>query len=177
MTCIVAVAHEGKVTMGADSASVSGWDVTIERFPKIVEVGSFLIGFTSSWRMGQLLAHSMTPPERLEGQTVEAYLITGFIGAVRQALRDGGFAKKENEVEQGGQFLVGFEGRIFQVHSDYQVAENEIGFDACGSGADYAMGAMLSTPHLAPQDRVLKALQAAGTFSIGVRPPFITVTR
>ncbi len=54
MTCIAAVAHEGNVWMGADSAGVSGLALAVRRDPKIYRVGDFLFGFTSSFRMGQL---------------------------------------------------------------------------------------------------------------------------
>ena len=42
MTCIAAVAHEGNVWMGADSAGVAGLALAVRRDPKIYRVGDFL---------------------------------------------------------------------------------------------------------------------------------------
>jgi len=54
MTCIVGIAQEGKVWIGADSAAVSGQDIRATALRKVFRRGQFLIGYTSSFRMGQL---------------------------------------------------------------------------------------------------------------------------
>ena len=101
---------------------------------------------------------------------------TLFIDAIRKCLKDGGYATTDNNAEVGGTFLVAFEGRLFVVYSDYQVAENVSGYDAVGCGSDIAMGS-LHTSHnhttLYPKQRLEAALQAAEEFSAGVRGPFI----
>lgn len=173
MTCIAAVAHAGSVWMGADSAGVAGLALVVRRDPKIYRVGDFLFGFTSSFRMGQLLGYGFNPPEHHSDVGVERYMATAFIDALRDVLKSGGYARTENGVEAAGEFLVGYRGRIFRVCSDFQVGENLEPFDAVGCGAELALGALHATSDKPPRDRVNIALKAAEAFSAGVRGPFL----
>lgn len=104
---------------------------------------------------------------------IEEYLVTTFINAVRDCLKSGGFAKKEDEQEEGGTFLVGFRGRLFEVQDDYQVTESVNGYAAVGSGARIALGSLYATPHLMPEQRIELALQAASQYDAYVRPPYL----
>jgi ATP-dependent protease HslVU (ClpYQ) peptidase subunit len=173
MTCIVAVAEDGIVWMGADSAGVSGLSLAVRRDPKIYRVGEFLFGFTSSFRMGQLLGYKFTPPLHHAEWSVERYMTTVFIDALRDTLKAGGYARTNNGAEEAGEFLVCYSGRIFRVCSDYQVGENMEPFDSVGCGSDLALGALHATRgEMTPEDRVEAALEAAEAFSAGVRRPF-----
>lgn len=174
MTCIVGIAAEGKVFMGADSAGVGGWDIANRKDVKLFKNEGLVIGCTSSFRMIQLLQYQLHPPKRHPDTDVMKYMVTDFIEAVRTCLRNGGFMKKEAEVEQGGCFLVGCAGRLFQVHGDFQVAERADGFDACGCGESYALGALaVMSASGPPRERLQGALEIAAHFSAGVRGPFV----
>lgn len=176
MTCIVGLVDGKDVWIGGDSAGVSGWDLTVRADHKVFNKGEFVFGFTSSFRMGQLIRYKFPVPE-IKGDDLMEYMATSFIDALRQSLKDGGYAKKENEVEHGGNFLVGIKGRLFQVFSDYQVGEPRDGMDACGCGDQIARGALyaLSKINIAisPQDKITLSLQAAERLSAGVRGPFV----
>jgi ATP-dependent protease HslVU (ClpYQ) peptidase subunit len=172
MTCIVGMIADGRIYMGGDSAGVSDWSLMIRADRKVFRNGPFLIGFTSSFRMGQLLEHAFSPPARRIEQDVYAYMVTDFIDSVRYCLKNGGFAETNNGVEKGGEFLVGYERRIFYVASDYQVGESVDGMAACGCGREIALGALFATPTVSPIDRVRIALEAAERLSAGVRAPF-----
>lgn len=172
MTCIVGVAHEGKVYIGGDSAGSDGWSMRDRADSKVFVNGPFVFGFTTSFRMGQLLRYSFSPPKRHPDDDVMAYMVTQFIDALRTCLKSGGFAAKNDEVERGGTFLVGHAGRLFQIEGDYQVGESREGHDACGCGEQYAIGSLHATQGQSPEDRIGKALRAAETYSSGVRAPF-----
>jgi ATP-dependent protease HslVU (ClpYQ) peptidase subunit len=172
MTCIVGLAAAGKVHIGADSAGVSGWNISIRRDRKVFKNGPFLIGFTTSFRMGQLLQYAFQPPIRHPDREVMKFMAVDFVDAVRSCLKNGGFASREKEVEGAGQFLVGYEGRLFSIQYDYQVAETVDGYTACGCGSEIALGAIFATNHLPPDERLRIALEAAERFSAGVRGPF-----
>lgn len=176
MTCIVGMVEEDKVYIGSDSAGVSGWSLSIRKDRKLFRNGPFLVGFTSSFRMGQLLQYAFRPPTRHPERDVMEFLAVDFIDAVRSCLKNGGFAERNNEVEKGGSFLLGYEGRLFKIDSDYQVAESVDGFDAAGCGEDVALGAMFAARHLAPTDRLTIALESSERFSAGVRRPFYIET-
>lgn len=181
MTCVVALRHEGVVYMGCDSAGVGGYSRSNRLDPKIYRIGSMLIGFTTSFRMGQLLGYSLALPHHHADVAVEKYMATQFIDAVRQCLKTGGWAEKEREQEKGGTFLVAYRARIFCVQSDFQVAENVEPYNAVGCGEDLALGSLYTSDRSVlgsgsqadiARARVTAALEAAGAFSAGVYPPF-----
>lgn len=172
MTCIAGLIADGKVFMGADSAGVSGWDLMVRADRKLFINGPFLFGFTTSFRMGQILQYNFAPPHMSPDADVMQFMATDFIDGVRNALKASGFATKNNESEAGGEFLVGHGGRLFHIYSDYQVAECSESYDAVGCGAAYAVGSMYATKHLNPDERIALALAAAEAHSAGVRGPF-----
>jgi ATP-dependent protease HslVU (ClpYQ) peptidase subunit len=173
MTCIVGLEADGKVFMGGDSASTSGWDLDISRFRKVFRVGDFLVGCTGTIRMEQLLQYSLEVRSRENDEDDIRYMVLGLVEAIRKCLKDGGFAKVEDNQEKfSGQFLVGFNGRLYTVEQNFQVCSSASGFWAIGCGADFALGNLLATRGMEPRGRVMAALEAAGRFSAGVHPPY-----
>ena len=172
MTCIVGLKTKDRVYIGGASASVSGWTRRTTAQPKVFRNGPFLIGYTTSFRMGQLLEHQLAVPESPEGASDMSYMVNQFVEAVRKLLKERGFAKVEANAESGGQFLVGFHDHLYSIGSDFQVGELAEGYDAVGSGADFALGAMAALDRLAPARRIRRALEIAASFNMGVCPPF-----
>lgn len=176
MTCIVGLVHEGAVWIGGDSAGVAGLSLTVRKDAKVFRNGEFLIGVSASFRVGQLLHHAFTPPPLGEGADIERYMVTGFVDAVRECLKAGGHAERDNDNESGGNFLVGVRGRLFRIEEDYQVAETHLPFTAIGCGRDLAKGALLALRLVgsakSPRDQVEIALQVAEQQSVGVRGPY-----
>lgn len=179
MTCIVGLVTEGKVFMGGDSAGVGGYSLTVRADEKVFVKGEFIMGFTSSFRMGQLLRYKLDIPyHKPEIETYE-YMVTEFVEAVRSCLKTGGFARSENGEERGGTFLVGYRGELFMIDGDFQVGKPMHDYDAVGCGSDIAKGSLFTSGRLAdvgPQERIRDALRAAEQFSAGVRGPFNIVT-
>jgi ATP-dependent protease HslVU (ClpYQ) peptidase subunit len=173
MTCIVGLVHEDKVYIGGDSASVAGYGLTVRADEKVFINGDFIMGFTSSFRMGQLLRYSLKPPKYHPDVDLNEYMVNDFIDSVRNCLKSGGFAEKDKEVERTGTFLVGSNGKLFKISSDNQVGIPFLSFDSCGCGEDIALGSMYSNSSLPPEERILQALEAAEQFSARVRRPFI----
>lgn len=174
MTCIAGVAHDGKVWIGGDSAGVGGYDLTVRADAKVFKNGEFLFGFTSSFRMGQLLRYSLTAP-KLYTKDPMTFMCTEFVASVRECLKAGGYATKEKEQEIGGVFLVGLAGRLFRVDCDYHVGEASAFYDAVGCGESYAKGVLFATAGQDPETRVRSALAAAEAHSAGVRSPFVVL--
>lgn len=172
MTCIVGIAEGGNVYIGGDSAGVGGYSLTVRADRKVFRNGDFIMGFTTSFRMGQLLAHALHPPRRHPDTDVYAFMVTDFIDAVRECLKKGGYAEKEKEAERGGTFLVGYAGRLFTIYDDYQVGEALDGYYAVGCGFNLALGSLYATIGGEPEKRIEAALQAAAHFSAGVCAPF-----
>lgn len=172
MTAIAGFCHDGQVWIGGDSAGVAGWDLTLRSDPKVFRRGEFIYGFTTSFRMGQLIRYRFSPPTIAEDQDVFEYMATVFVDALRDCLKAGGFATKDKEQEQGGTFLVGYRGRLFLIDGDYQVGEPLDGYDACGCGHPLVRGALFATQGMEPRQRIETALAAAEHHSAGVRGPF-----
>lgn len=177
MTCIIGVINDSEVWMGGDSAGVDVrmLEIRSRKDTKVFEVGGrFLIGYTSSFRMGQLLRFGFDPPKHTGKVSDYEYMCTDFIEAVRKRLKDGGYAKVKDQREEGGIFLVGYKGRLYRVDEDFQVGESMDEFDAVGCGADYALGSLYSNKNnLDPKWSILEALKVAEYFSAGVRRPFV----
>lgn len=174
MTCIVGIATPTGVLMGADSAGVSGLDISNRKDVKVFKNEDLVIGCTTSFRMIQLLQYSLHPPKRHPDTDAMRYMVTEFTESVRNCFRNGGFMSKDSEREVGGTFLVGCAGRLFRVDSDFQVGERADGFDAIGCGDAYALAAMACIDgSLSPRDRLQRALETAEHFSAGVRGPFV----
>lgn len=171
MTAVAGLEHDGKVYIGADSAGVGGWALTVRSDSKIFRSGEFIMGFTSSFRMGQLLRYKLSVAEQPSKMPVDEFMCTWFIDAVRTCLKDGGYASFKDGTESGGTFLVGYRGLLYYVGDDFQVGRSACGFNAVGCGNELALGSLYSTTGK-PKRRIRTALAAAEAFSAGVRGPF-----
>lgn len=174
MTCIVGYVKDGVVYMGGDSAGVAGLDVRERKDTKVFFVqNEFLIGYTSSFRMGQLLRFKLKVPDKSPEQDEYEYMCTSFIDSVREVLKEGGYLHSDKG-DIIGTFLVGYRGRLYLVSDDLQVAENIDPYDSVGCGEKYALGALAILDEALPaKTTVTKALEVAVKFSAGVRPPFV----
>jgi len=173
VTAIVGLTHAGRVYIGGDSAGVAGMSLTVRADTKVFRKKGYLFGFTTSFRMGQLIRYSLKLPK--PRGDLDAFMATTFVDALRLCLKTGGWASKENEREEGGTFLVGVKGRLYAVYDDYQVGKAADGYAAVGCGDQIALGALYATAGtgLSPRRRVKRALAAAERFNAGVRGPFV----
>lgn len=180
MTCIVGVRCEGgRVLLGGDLGGFAGWNHAPRRDPKVfARPDGMAIGFTSSYRMGDLLRYSLKFDAPGEGESIDRWARTTFVDAVRKCFSEGGFLTKDKEQEAGGQFLVGYRGRLFAVGGDFQVGEPRVGFDSVGVGKNVALGALHvlgadGRPSVKQAKRIARdALGASEMFCGGVRGPY-----
>ena len=90
MTCIVGIVDAGRVLIAGDSAGSDGWHVDSRADSKVFTVGPYAMGFTTSFRMGQLLRYRLDVPGP-DTWDVDRYMATTFVDAVRDCLKAGGF--------------------------------------------------------------------------------------
>lgn len=176
MTCIVGWVEDGKVHMGGDSAGVGGYALRLRADEKVFINENMIFGFTSSFRMGQLLRFSFKPPEQsVKEKDDYKYMCTSFIDEVARVLEKKKYATIDSNELVIGTFLVGYRGNLYRVESDLQVGVNRFNYDACGCGENYALGSLhaMAEYDFTPEQRVEKALEIAHEFSAGVRPPFV----
>jgi len=140
MTCIVGfVDKEKNVYIGGDSAGVDGkYNLNIRKDPKVFRNGNMIMGYTSSFRMGQLLRFKLEIPKQPTDILDYEYMCTLFIDSVRKCLKDNGYATVDKNVEEIGTFLIGYKERLYIVEGDLQVGIVQDNFNACGCGSSYA---------------------------------------
>jgi ATP-dependent protease HslVU (ClpYQ) peptidase subunit len=178
MTCIIGFADKDKVYIGGDSAGVSGYSIHIRADEKVFRNGPFIMGFTSSFRMGQLLRYVFQPPEQPADMDDRKFMVAVFIPAVKKCFKSGGFQRSKDGGDRGGAFLVGYKGRLYEIDEDYQVGLLADNVASVGCGESVALGAMYGLAHtkLDPIAKILKALEITSYLNAGVRPPFIVET-
>lgn len=175
MTCIVGLESRGAVWIGGDSAgTASNMHQRIRKDPKVFIRGDFIIGFCGSFRMGDLLKHNMNLPSAGEGIDPVQFMVNDFVTALRECLDEENKSIQDEREKLSPYILVGFKGKLFNVEGDYQVGQPAAGFDAVGSGADIAIGAMHASRRslLTPRGRITQALEASALNNAAVRPPF-----
>lgn len=186
MTCIVALIDGNKVYMGGDAAASDDKSGAIfQRLdPKVFKVGQVGIGFVDSFRMGQILQYSWTPPKYTPtkgNKNLDKFMRTKFVDSVKETFRQhgyGSFGSGSEDGDQGGIFLISISGtgRIFTMDSDFHIGEVDVSYMAEGSGQDLALGSLFSTGMVkTPRKRVRMALEAAAKFKMSVRPPFTII--
>ena len=169
MTCIVGLKHNRNIIIGADSAGSNNGFISDSGIEKIFSKNDYLIAYTTSFRMGQLLHHKIqlpTPPKTL---TIE-FMVNVFVESIRTGFKDYGFSEVNNNVETGGNFIVGVMGHLFEIYNDYQVNEVD-DFVCCGSGMYYAYGAMEALKDESPVTRIKNSIKIAEKYNPFVRSP------
>lgn len=189
MTCIVGYVENEKIYMGGDSAGVDGYDLTVRVDDKVFMNEDFIFGFTSSFRMGQILRYNFVPPRRKENITDEQYLYGDFINKIIEAFKEKYYAKIESNQIEGGTFLFGYNGKLYYVGPDFQIGRSIKKYDSIGCGHQYALGCLYALEKyelrseekndciISIKEKVEMALEAAEIFSTGVRRPFKIISK
>jgi ATP-dependent protease HslVU (ClpYQ) peptidase subunit len=176
VTCIVAIEHEGKVWMGGDSAACKDDYVSSVKNKKVFIVGDFIIGYSGSFRVGQILEYAFKPPEQdIYSKSDMEYMVIDFVDSLRETLREKGVLLNTEEGEShDSEFLVGYHGQIYSIERDFHVGRSVHRYAACGSGMYYALGALHAMDENidSPLLGIEKALSACMAFSTNVRTPF-----
>ena len=171
MTCIAGFVEGDRVWIGGDSAASHGMSIHIRAEPKVFRNGSLLIGFSQSFRMGQVLRHILVVPEHDPTMTVEQYASTALVDAIQAALSDAGVTCGPCEYGAGN-ILIGYAGNLFFIDHDFQVGFPIYRYYAIGSGQDIALGALYASGRLQGEERLTRALGAAVEFNASCRGPF-----
>lgn len=175
MTCIVGIEHGGHVWIGGDSAGVDeSYGIVTRCDEKVFVSDPMIMGFAGSFRMGQLLRYALDIPEQSAKKDDMEFLVVDFIDVLREVYKDHGHMGKEDGRDEGGTFLLGYHGKLYTVHEDFQVGRAADGYVACGCGEDIALGSLHSTreSNIDPTTRIRMALDAACHHSAGVRAPY-----
>jgi len=175
MTCIVGLVDNKIVYLGGDSAGVAAdFTRTLRRDHKVFKKANMVFGFTTSFRMGQLLQYNLVIPRHHSNVSDFAYLCSVFSDALIKCFTEKNYAEVKDNQIVGGTFLVGYRGKLYKIYSDFQVAHSVESYNSCGSGDLQALGALraLEPYKLSAVERIKRALATAAHFSAAVAPPF-----
>lgn len=167
MTCIVAEVVKGVVHMAGDKLGSNGYSKMLVSKSKVFIKGEFIIGYTSSFRMGQLLEYTWTPPEKLTSQAEELYIYKTVVDSVKETLKADGYATDKS----GGTFLFGYKGSIYEMQDDFAIFKAEK-YTAVGCGEQeakavlYTLDKVKSTMSI--EKRLALAIEASSVLKCGV---------
>lgn len=178
MTAVVGLVEQHKrrgsrVWLGADAVAgeTDHYRVRLVQ-PKVFSKGPYTIGYTTSFRMGQVLQHVADLPLSKTGPPFLGHMVKTFVPAVMAEFGKSGWLYTDKDRKHGGEFLVGIGGELFEVGSDFSVLQKiDFNFSAVGCGVEYLLGSLHSTRGR-PRARITEALAAAAAFSAYVRPPY-----
>lgn len=200
MTCIVALARNGAVVMGCDSASLTegSWDMTLRHTddPKIVAYDDIplLIGAAGTTRLNSLLRDHFTPPappirdgvyasiEAFEQAHPPRRYVAEVVEAIKTLCTEYGLLSNDKPAQIDGCLLIGYQGKVYRVSGEFALNEPLEGFAATGCGEQPALGSLYTSVYMdwggltSAEHMVGMALAAAERFSAGVSAPFVIRT-
>ena len=177
MTCIIGYKENGVVYVGGDSVATNGWHKYSIANPKVFKRDPFIFGYTSSFRMGQLIEFNLkVPAQETEGDY--KYMVTKFVPALRECFKGGGWLKKEKDVEHGGYFIVGYKNELYEVQQNFSIMQSQNSYMTAGCGEFTANGAMeiLKDLDLSPEEKIRAALAAVVKHDPNVAEPFVVLS-
>ena len=169
MTTIVGVCRNGNVILGADSQVTDNDRPNMhKRMEKITKNNGYLIAGSGDSTPCDILQNMFIPPVPTVNERKDLYLfmITKFVPSMREALEDGGWKKDQDDKDSGFNFLIAFDGEMFDIGDDFSVLLNGDGIYGVGNGSKFAIGALYAGA------TVEKALEIAANNDIYTSGPF-----
>ena len=143
MTVIIGYADGKNVWMVGDDVACNGEFSECISGSKVFKLNdNMLIGYTSSFRMGQILQYGIKIPSIKKGEDVDKYMRTYLVDKIIYAFEKANYSKISDNEAKGGTFIIGFLGRIFTVQDDFSVVEYKSPFASVGCGYQYALASM-----------------------------------
>jgi ATP-dependent protease HslVU (ClpYQ) peptidase subunit len=178
MTCIVGYVYKNEVWMGGDSVAgnTSQYENMLIKNSKVFIKNNMLFGYTSSFRLGDLLEHKLEIPKHEKSFSVEKYMKTIFIDSVIKCMTDNKYAQIESNVANGGIFMVGYKNRLFLIQGDFSIIEYLEPICSCGCGSQMAKASMKTllkyNNKIEPKKLLTLALEITSEFNAFVKKPF-----
>ena len=156
MTCIIAHTDGVSSFIAGDKLGSNGFTKTVQTEPKVFEK-EFIklhddgltrtkevmaLGYTTSFRMGQLLNYNLNLPEQDASQTFSQYLVIKVIPIILQMFKEEWGARDASQDVGGGQFIILHNHTIYEVQEDFSVLQPKTRITAVGSGTYHAIAAM-----------------------------------
>ena len=137
MTCITGMVRNGHVYMAGDLMGSNGFTGKVYPDSKVFVNGDFIIGYTSSFRMGQILEWNWNQPLRQEGICDREYMQLNVVESLRETFAAFGYGVKGGLEDIGGNFLIGYKDKLYEMQNNFSLLSIE-DYAAVGSGSYHA---------------------------------------
>ena len=185
MTTLIGIQGRNWALLGADSRIAD--DSRIYKLPKghskIIEHDVFTIACAGDLRAINILQSQLKLPKTYVAKD-DAHFVTGFlIPAIRKAFVEAGYEKTtEGQSSHESEFLIIYNGKIYEVGSDYSWVQDSRGVYGLGSGGSIALGALAClsgdlVTRAEARKWANKALEIACEYNSDSAPPFHLVIK
>jgi hypothetical protein len=145
VTCVVGVVGKKGVLLAGDTQGSTHWRKSDRSDGKTFQISPIMaVAYCGSYRLGQLLQYNLSAPQPRLGDDEYMWAVQSFIPSLRATLKEHGYMKVTNMVEELGNsaFLLAVRARLLYIEDDLQVGEEQLPYAAEGSGAEVAVGAL-----------------------------------
>ena len=187
MTLIVGLyTPDRRLFVGADSGSFTDeGNVFVVAGGKLFRKGRFVVGCAGSPRFAEVFQFGFEPPEPppTDPAACDAFMVRDFVTSLRDVLAKAGCLSKETSFE--GDMIQAYSGSVVGVQgvgvyylgADFSIRRPEPAngeqLTATGSGASFALGAMVATRStMEPRPRIEASLKVTAELHNCVRPPY-----
>jgi ATP-dependent protease HslVU (ClpYQ) peptidase subunit len=175
MTTIIGVEYANRCVVLGDSRVVGDSKIySHSDMVKVITNGNYLVGVAGDVRALQVVLHTWKPPAFLakDRTNIFQFMVNKVAPSLKQLLTDAGLLdSKSPDKDFEINIIVGLNGSLFEIDSDFAVSRSDSGYYGLGTGGDYALGALYAgaTPEQAASIAALNDSKTA--------EPFITETQ
>ena len=184
MSVVVAIKENGKVYIGADSQVTKGGTRTTLKNPNNYKVWKVIgaenclmaqVGMFRDSNVIRLMDHLVTDYNIYRNHIDYEFVVKKIVPDIIEELGQYGMIKNPKEVDMlDSSFIFAFRDQLYVIGMDKSVIEVD-DYCAIGSGADQAIGSLLSTEGGKPKERIVKAIKSSAASDIYVDYPIILV--
>ena len=182
VSVVVAIKEGNKVYLGADSQVTKGGTRTTLKNPnnyklwKVKGADNCIMGHVGNVRDAniiRLLDDLVTDYDVYRDRIGYELVVRRIVPDIVDALKSAGYMKDDKHIDyMDSSYLFAYKDRLFMINTDLCVLEIDDYF-AIGSGAEQAVGSLLSTEGEEPRTRIIKAIKASAASDIYVDYPII----
>lgn len=173
MTTIAAIRIDDVIHMGADTRTVGGSGRVYKTDLKIKHVGAFLLGGAGNSLPLDTILYGWTPPTPSvdDYRVPYAFFVNKVVPSMKEAISATGYVKATVSLDDGFEFLIAFDGELYNVDDDWCTSMFTSNVGSCGTGGDVALGALLAGAD------IRTAMKLAAQNDQYTAPPFTFLTQ
>ena len=183
MSVVAAIKHEGKIYIGADSQATKGGSRSTLRNPNNYKVWKVSgsdhclmaqVGDVRDGNVVRLMSDIVDDYDEYYDRVNYRFVVKYLVPEIVKNLKNYNYVKMNDDYLEyiNSSFLFAYKDKLFLINSDCAVIEIE-DYVAIGSGAQEAIGSLLSTEGEEPYSRIVKAIKASAASDIYVDYPIV----